>query len=144
MTRACNLKVRHLRKSPPPTIGRRSQFQLNSLLRRQGLVAVTPYLEQSLSPILQEALLAFAMDGRPLHPRLSETQSALMYIALFLKARNRASPELDRVGWHQKLESFLLECKPSVPKDSRSPTSEAVAAAGTQLASATSTSARST
>jgi len=79
------------------------------MLRHQGLIAVAPYLEQSLSPYVEDALRAFASDGRPRHPCLSQKQSALMYIALFLKARNRATSEKTRLLWQNKLELFVRD-----------------------------------
>ena len=106
-----SLKVRHFQKCPPPEVTRRSQFEINRMLHRQGTVAITPFLEQSISPTLQDALVAFASDGRPVHPCLSERHSALLYTALFLKARNPASSEVQHLRWQKKLELFLADCR---------------------------------
>ncbi len=70
------------------------------------------YLEQSVSNLLIRALTS--LDGLKdtlKHPRLSVSQTALMYVALYFKAWNPASSTRVRQRQGERLKDFVAECK---------------------------------
>eukprot|EP00730_Choanoeca_flexa_P004987 TRINITY_DN11858_c0_g1_i2.p1 TRINITY_DN11858_c0_g1~~TRINITY_DN11858_c0_g1_i2.p1 ORF type:complete len:1540 (+),score=399.62 TRINITY_DN11858_c0_g1_i2:57-4676(+) len=63
------------------------------------------YMEQTVSRLVTKALAASGL-ARPKHPRLSSKHSAVLYVALYLKAHNPKATAYSKAVWQKKLLAF--------------------------------------
>jgi len=67
------------------------------------------YLEQTVAAAVTQSLLAVG-SAKPKYPFISATRSALVYMALHLKANNPNNSEYIRKKYRKKLELFEETC----------------------------------
>lgn len=67
------------------------------------------YMEQTVSNVITKATTAVGL-ARPKYPFLSCTDSAKLYVAMYLKAHNPRSNDAMRRVWRTKLKRFEEKC----------------------------------
>ena len=67
------------------------------------------YLEQGISKLFVEAIDAVGRK-KPKYPFISVTQSALLFVSIYLKASNPNMTEYTRMKWTEILDQFNNDC----------------------------------
>ncbi len=67
------------------------------------------YMEQTVAAVITKALAAVGL-ARPTYPHMTASQSAMLFVALYVKAYNPKSNERTRMIWRQRLKKFEERC----------------------------------
>eukprot|EP00048_Salpingoeca_helianthica_P023811 m.27320 g.27320 ORF g.27320 m.27320 type:complete len:1538 (-) comp9006_c1_seq1:23-4636(-) len=67
------------------------------------------YMEQTVAAVITKALTAVGL-ARPVHPHMTPSQSAMIFVALYVKAHNPKGNDRTRMIWRQRLKKFEERC----------------------------------